>query len=257
MRLLLIRHADPDYSIDSLTPEGWKEAEALAAYSPNLKIDTCYVSPLGRARDTASLPLKKLGKTAQVRQWLEEFPAVVDVENSEHLKQAFSRQHMTADGKYAKRIVWDMYPSYYAAHPEYWDAEKWRESETARMSDLVLTYDRVVRSFDELLAEHGYVREGRLYRAEHASHETVALFCHFGVSCVLLSHLMNVSPFVLWHMLCLQPSSVTELVTEERQQGTAAFRALQIGSVAHLYAAGLTPSFAARFCETYADGTRH
>ncbi|MGI6107111.1 MAG: histidine phosphatase family protein [Lachnospiraceae bacterium] len=257
MRLLLIRHADPDYSIDSLTPSGWKEAEALAEFSPKLHIDTCYVSPLGRARDTASLTLKKLGKTAETRDWLEEFPALVDVENSEHLKEAFSTQHMTADGKYAKRIVWDMYPSYYAAHPEYWDEKKWRETEVARMSDLVPVYDRVVSSFDGLLAEHGYERDGRLYRAVRPSHETVALFCHFGVSCAMMSHLMNVSPFVLWHMLCLQPSSFTELITEERQDGRAVFRALQIGSVAHLAEAGLTPSFAARFCETFADDTRH
>ena len=25
MRLLIVRHADPDYSIDSLTPAGWEE----------------------------------------------------------------------------------------------------------------------------------------------------------------------------------------------------------------------------------------
>ena len=26
MRLLIVRHGDPDYSIDSLTEKGWKEA---------------------------------------------------------------------------------------------------------------------------------------------------------------------------------------------------------------------------------------
>lgn len=30
MRLLIVRHADPDYSIDSLTPAGWEEAKLLA-----------------------------------------------------------------------------------------------------------------------------------------------------------------------------------------------------------------------------------
>ena len=30
MRLMIVRHGDPDYSIDSLTPKGWKEAELLA-----------------------------------------------------------------------------------------------------------------------------------------------------------------------------------------------------------------------------------
>ena len=30
MKLIIIRHGDPDYSIDSLTPPGWREAEQLA-----------------------------------------------------------------------------------------------------------------------------------------------------------------------------------------------------------------------------------
>ena len=30
MKLLIIRHGDPDYSIDSLTEKGWKEARFLA-----------------------------------------------------------------------------------------------------------------------------------------------------------------------------------------------------------------------------------
>lgn len=30
MELLIIRHGDPDYKIDSLTKKGWKEAEYLS-----------------------------------------------------------------------------------------------------------------------------------------------------------------------------------------------------------------------------------
>ena len=30
MRILIIRHGDPDYSIDSLTERGWIEAELLS-----------------------------------------------------------------------------------------------------------------------------------------------------------------------------------------------------------------------------------
>ena len=30
MKLLIIRHGEPDYSIDSLTEKGWREAELLA-----------------------------------------------------------------------------------------------------------------------------------------------------------------------------------------------------------------------------------
>ena len=30
MRLLIVRHAEPNYEIDSLTPVGWEEAKILS-----------------------------------------------------------------------------------------------------------------------------------------------------------------------------------------------------------------------------------
>ena len=30
MKILIVRHGDPDYSIDSLTEKGWSEAEYLS-----------------------------------------------------------------------------------------------------------------------------------------------------------------------------------------------------------------------------------
>lgn len=30
MKILIIRHGDPDYANDTLTPKGWKEAACLA-----------------------------------------------------------------------------------------------------------------------------------------------------------------------------------------------------------------------------------
>ena len=114
-------------------------------------------------------------------------------------------------------------------------------------------YAAVIRRFDELLAGHGYRREGRLYRAEHPSNDTLVFFCHFALECVLLSRLLNVSPMVLWHGLCAAPSSVTTVATEERRPGIASFRVLQFGDISHLYAHGEPPSFMARFCERYGN----
>ena len=118
-------------------------------------------------------------------------------------------------------------------------------------SDVGSEWQWVTENFDALLARHGYVRQGDYYRAEQANEDTVVLFCHFGLQCVLLSHLLHVSPMVLWHGFCAAPSSVTTLVTEERQEGIAYFRMSSFGDVSHLYAAGQEPAFAARFCETF------
>ena len=64
MRLLIVRHGDPDYSIDSLTEKGWKEAEYLSERLSKLDVKDFYVSPLGRAKDTASFTLNKMNRTA-------------------------------------------------------------------------------------------------------------------------------------------------------------------------------------------------
>lgn len=131
-------------------------------------------------------------------------------------------------------------------------------SEVARCSDLNPLYDSVAAGLDGLLERYGYVREGNHYRVERESTETITFFCHFGITCVLLSHLWKVSPFLLWQTLALAPTSVTEVVTEERQQGIAIFRALRMGDISHLYAGKEAPSFSARFCETYGnEGQRH
>ena len=59
MKLLFIRHGDPDYEKDSLTEKGWHEAELLGQRMANTPVTAFYVSPLGRAKDTASKTLQK------------------------------------------------------------------------------------------------------------------------------------------------------------------------------------------------------
>jgi len=62
MKLLLIRHGDPDYPNDTLTDKGHRQAKLLAESLLQVPIDRLFVSPLGRARHTADYlsHLKKL-----------------------------------------------------------------------------------------------------------------------------------------------------------------------------------------------------
>ncbi len=52
MRIIFVRHGEPDYSTDSLTENGKKEAEALAERTSKWNVDKFYVSPQGRAFST-------------------------------------------------------------------------------------------------------------------------------------------------------------------------------------------------------------
>ena len=119
----------------------------------------------------------------------------------------------------------------------------------------------MMKNYFQLLSQHfpeHFVDHSRICLSFHGFHRlsdqcTECFFCHFAISCVLLSHLWNVSPFVLWHGLVLAPTSVTEVVTEEREQGIAYFRGTKVGDISHLYAGGEEPAFAARFCEVYSN----
>lgn len=115
----------------------------------------------------------------------------------------------------------------------------------------------MTESLDALLASHGYERDGEYYRAVKPNRDVIVLFCHFGLECVLLSHLMNVSPMILWHHTCAAPTSVTGIVTEERRCGQAIFRMSEFGDISHLYVGNEPPAFAARFCETFDSDERH
>ena len=235
MRLLIIRHGDPDYEHDSLTEKGWREAELLSKRISQMNIKDFYVSPLGRAKDTASLTLKKMNRTATECEWLREFsPRIMRPDVIEH-----------------DSIAWDWLPEDWTKEEEFFRRDLWGTNEHMKAGKVKEEYDWVIQNFDVLLAKYGYVRDGESYRVDTPNRDTIAFFCHFGLECVLLSHLMNVSPMVLWHHTCAAPTSVTSIYTEERRKGTASFRVNSFGDISHLYAAGEEPAFAARFCETY------
>jgi broad specificity phosphatase PhoE len=62
MQLFIVRHAEPDYSTDSLTPAGQLEAQALAKRMvSNIKPDVIYSSPMGRAQATMRPTAEAMG----------------------------------------------------------------------------------------------------------------------------------------------------------------------------------------------------
>jgi len=240
MRILIARHADPDYEHDSLTEVGEKEAQLLAKRLLNEEIDAFYVSPLGRAQKTAKATLDLRGDSAITYEWLQEFPALVQRPHEENKLD----------------ICWDLLPQDWCNEPLFY-TDNWHQVSYLKEANIKELYDKVCSEFDKLLEEYGFIREGNLYLNDNNHHKTICLFCHFGIEAVLLSHLFNCSPIILLHHLCCAPASLTTVYTEERRKGIIQFRASSIGDCSHLYVEGLNPSFSARFCECYEDNTRH
>lgn len=237
MKLWIVRHGEPDYEHDALTEKGRKEAELLADRLTKQEADFYYVSPLGRAKETAAPTLERLGREAVEYEWLQEFTARVYKPNIPERRS----------------IAWDWLPQDWTTDERFYSLAHWHEHPVMQEASVKQTYDAVIQEFDALLVRHGYERDGRLYRAVKPNNDTLVFFCHFALECVLLSRLLNVSPMILWHGFCAAPSSVTTVVTEERRPGLASFRVLEFGDVSHLKAAGEAPSFAARFCEKYGN----
>lgn len=236
MKLLIIRHGEPDYDADWLTEKGLQEAELLKQRLAETAITAIYCSPLGRARATAEPTLEKTGLNSEICPWLREFDGfIIDPETRE------------------KHIAWDLMPRIWTAEPDYYHNKNWLKTPLMQSGNVREKYYSVCSELDAVLKKHGYERSGNTYKVLRENRDTLAFFCHFGVECVLLSHLLGISPVPLWHGFCAQPSSVTELVTEEREHGTAYFRYLGFGDISHLYASNEAPSFQARFCETYSN----
>ncbi len=235
MKLVMIRHGEPDYVHDSLTPKGFYEADLLAERVGKMKVDEVYVSPRGRARATAAPSLEKLGREEIILPWLEEFDKKVKRPDVQDLAP----------------VPWDWLPQDWAAYEPFYDRRKWSEHPVFTEASIREYYNKVTDSLDAFLKEHGYEREENMYRVTKSNEDTIVFFCHFGLTALLLGHLIGVSPMVLWQGAFAAPSSVTTVVTEERRDGVAAFRITALGDTAHLYVAGEEPSFSGRFRECY------
>ncbi len=236
MKLVFIRHAEPDYENDSLTEKGKREAQCLAQYLKEWKIDEIYVSPLGRARRTAEPTLKTRGQEATELEWLKEF----DV-----------RIHRPDKPEDVTSVSWDWMPSDWTAYPGFYDYDKWKDHPVMTAGGAGKEYDRVTGCFERFLKDHGYEKQGNLFLAKRPNNDTIVFFTHYAVSIVMISYLLHVSPMILWHGMVALPSSVSILATEERRQGIASFRMNAYGETTHLFVNNEPRSFAARFCECY------
>jgi len=178
MQIIIIRHGDPNYALDTLTKKGRREAKLLADRISKTEVAAFYCSPLGRARKTASYTLKKMNRKAEICDFLQEFRGTVD-----HPEKG-------------KTHCWDRMPSYWTAIDDYYSYEKWQGVELMQSRNVPEEYKRVCEGIDGILEKHGYKHNGRLFDVINENHDTIVLFCHFGVEAVILSHLFSVSPMI-------------------------------------------------------------
>lgn len=221
MKIIFVRHAEPDYSIDSLTPKGWKEAQILASRIQKLDVKKFYVSPLGRAMATAKTALEGTGISPEVLPWVKEFEGRCDDPRDGH-----------------KRICWDLLPKDWTQYEEMYHRNEWVNCPLYKGTNVKECYEEVKAGLDALLAEYGYVREGAYYRRVKSNEDTIVIFCHMAVTLLMIGYLTGIAAPLMWHGFFAAPSTVFEIETEERADEIAYFRVKALGDYSHLYEAG-------------------
>jgi len=209
MKLLLIRHGDPDYPNDTLTDKGHRQAKHLAVSLLQVPIDRLFVSPLGRARHTADylIRLKKL-----------DFEIIVFFKelNGRYIDNLYAWNHhgcdLLAPGHDISKINWkERVP--YGKHME-------------------PVYQDFISQFDVFISDFGLERSGYLYKINRTCDETIAVVCHAGVITTLLSHLLHIPLPVVYSQFRIDPSSVTKLKLEIKD-GQGVFRLMSLNDMSH------------------------
>lgn len=222
MRILLIRHGDPDYANDTVTEKGKREVELLTKRLVKENIDKIYCSPLGRAQDTAAPTASALGKEIHTLPWLKEI-------------------HMHFDMGEKEVSPWDIYPELWTKNPDADRKSDWAKFSLYDGAPLEETVRAIEKETDALLLRHGFKHNGRIFEVlpgYEKSTETIALFCHMGLGNVVLSHIAGISTPLWWHTMFLPPTSVTTIYMERHQltSNIAIAHFVGIGDISHLYA---------------------
>ena len=259
MRIIFVRHGNPDYVNDSLTEKGWQEAEALAKRIKKWHVTDFYCSPLGRAQDTASCTLKAMNRTATTIDWMREFHYPVTHPDT-------GRVHVT----------WDFTAGYWTNEPQYFDKDHWMNASLIKTnSDISFEYKKLCNGMDAILEKYGYRRENNMYRLisgqknfmEHTfppindvdkaeastDQPVIVIFCHLGAMFAMMSHILNVPFPVLTHQFFVAPTSVTILNSEERWEDEVSFRVQVLGDTTHLHDAGLPISSAGSYAAVFQE----
>jgi len=218
MRLLFVRHGEPNYINDCLTENGLTQAQLLVPRMKDEEYKVCYCSSMRRAMQTAAPFLKDQGRDAIYCDWLREF----------------QHTELLPDGT-RKYIPWDLAPEESIENDEEIDKDLRYLSRIVKSGHLEEFTRQVIEGFDTILSDHGYVHtDGINYHTEKDDTDTLLFVCHFGVMSVILGHLLGVSPMEVWSSTIAPYSSLTQIYTRELEPGKVQFEVDFCGDTAHL-----------------------
>lgn len=230
MLLYYIRHGDPVYNPDSLTPLGFRQAEAVGRRLALHGVDRVYTSTSTRAKQTAQPLCEMLKLTPKELDWCNEgyaWQEFTKVRNGERYwsftdkedRLTFTSKEMTALGE-----EWYRHPMFENTHFE---------------SGIKRVRKETHKFFEELGFK--YDEEKKCYIKVNEVCERVALFAHQGFGVAFLSTLLEI-PYPLFSThFDLNHSSVT--VIEMFGETEVVPRIVSLSDNSHLYKENLPTKF--------------
>ena len=233
MLLFYVRHGDPIYNPDSLTPFGHRQAEAVGKMLAQYRINEIYSSTSQRAILTAT-PLSEISKK--------------DITTLDFANEGYAWQELTCYSKARSANTWlffspEMKELFHT--PELISlGQRWYEhpcfaSEEFLGKDYGAGIIRIQKGSDEFLESLGYKRvaDGK-YEVLNHTDKRVAFFAHQGFGLAFLSCVIGIPyPQFCTHFdICTSGVTVIEFGNDG---GFSYPRILTLSSSAHLYREGL------------------
>lgn len=223
MKLYIIRHADPDYPNNTITPDGHLEAQALAKRMTKLGLDRIYCSPLGRALHTMQYTADALHMKATILDWTQELDSL----------------GFKVAPPLSITVAWDIPGEILLNQNPLPSHQDWHTRSDLKDLNAKEVFEDLIQHSDEFLKTLGLERQGTRYRVMRPNTEKVAVFCHGGFGLTWLAHLLQIPLTIMWSGFWLPPTSVTTILFDQRSPEWATPRCIGLSDTSHLYEAGL------------------
>lgn len=232
MLFYYIRHGDPIYDPDSLTPLGQAQAEALAKRLCLNGLNRVFSSPSNRAVQTAKPTCDLLKKEISLCDWAEEGLAMQD----------FGVPH-PIHGR-----TWSFYDTDILALFNSSEVralgDKWYEHPALTEYHFEKGVKRVDTAVDEFFLSLGYRhdRENTRYEIVQPNRERVALFAHQGFGMCFFSSMLDIPYPIFCTRFDFGHSSMSVINFEDRG-GYVYPQVLQLSNDSHLYREGILTGY--------------
>lgn len=232
MILYYVRHGDPIYNPDSLTPLGHRQAEAVAKRLATHGIDEIYSSTSTRAMLTAKPTCEILGLDAKPLEWCHEACAAkhfwFDSDNGE---KGWAFMQPGYIEKFASKEIVDLGDKWYE-HPDF-AGKTFKEG-----------IENTKKMAFEFLAEHGftYDQQKGMYKSTAKGNKRIALFAHQGMGLLLLS-IISLIPYPTFSTRFDMTHTGVTVIEFPEKDGYVLPKILTLSNDSHIYRDGLPTKY--------------